>query len=283
MDIERRLKVPERRLTPAYLTRRLERFSNGISAGRWRSDETAEISISRSLTEQFGEVIEGDEAETLPIRVETTIEFHAEKTPLEYAPDSFVMAPQYTLRSSVSQEVLDDELPPNVIDEILREANGDDDGSGVDVNHPLYEIMDSIDKEGPFSREDFEAFDINCTQETEYEIDCDGEIQDYSTSVSYSIDDIVIHDVGYVRSLEQFQWTPTIMRNGIALERRPISVTELSSERILREVDGIDTEFEAFLMEKSLKELTEFAGVPREEHIRRIIGMIGILSSGRLR
>lgn len=273
MNIEREFKVSPKKLTNRQLRNTLWDFANVLAANRWQLDAVPHVELTRSIVESVGfEQIMGQH-EVTPIFNEIVISFSATKREAEYRGKVF-MLPYYHITSTVLQDIESSEIPRHVLDEMFKEVNDDD-------YHPVHDLLDDygID-EDTFSSDNLDDFEIKRQQEASYEIDHNGEIQEYTLSFSYTFDDAVAHEARYDSSSGEFMWAPVPLHDGESLERRPLIVPLLTQQEIETDMQRVDSEFEAFLLEKSLRELTEFSSVPPEEHIRRIMGMVGMVSSG---
>gem|GEM_PF-2238021 len=271
MNIEKGWKIPKNHLSPEYLANSLWDFSNALAAGRWNQRKIQRVSINREVVERLGFVEFVGDQEVQPIFNEISISFSAIKRGIEDEGGSFEV-PYYKITSTTSQDIDKNDIPSDVLDKIFED--------GEEEEHPLHDIMEESDDEGGFTADDLNMVELRRIQEVEYEINHDGGIEDYEISYAYSFDNTVVHEVGYNLVAARAASAMIPVGNDQINERRPLILPSLDADAIEREVEGFHAELMAFLFEQSEKDLMEFTGQPEEEHRKRILGMISLLSSG---
>ncbi|MFZ1301574.1 MAG: hypothetical protein WAQ27_03285 [Candidatus Microsaccharimonas sp.] len=277
MELNRSIQIPKRLQTAEQLNEANWNFANVLAMGKWSSNAIDRVGITRTVRESLGAEYELDEAYIQPIMNELTLSFFALKKYVETKDgEDEVLIPSYKIISTTSQEIEKLEIPEKVLEEIFEDFDEDEDDD---------DDRDEDDEDYPinWAKQNLDEFDIHRVQQVEYDIDHEGEIEDYTISYEYLIDDRQVHEVSYTHSSDEYSWAPILLANGTSLEKRPVVLTVLTKDEIKLETKGIDTAFEEFMLEKSLRELTALSGLPKEEHIRRLLSMIGLVSGGFIR
>jgi hypothetical protein len=276
MNTERGWRIPKSKQTEEYLTEAAWEFANKLAAGRWGYRSINQVAITRIVSEELGVEVMRTNQDVLPIFTTIELSFRAIKQYIENESGrGSINVPSYTITSTVSQQIDKAEIPKHVLNEMFEDAEEEE--------APFYDLIDmhgAEDEGAEWIADNLDEFDLTRSQEVEYDINHDGSLEDYSVRYLYLFDDTVVHTVDYTESSNEVLFVPVQTGSGKVYERRPLVVRNVSEERIPAEIEGIDSEFEKFLMERSLRELTEFTAQPREEHIRRILAMIGLLGSG---
>lgn len=279
MNISRGWKFSEKQLTPERFSDTLWNFSNRLAANRWNQKQISKVAITRSIGEMHGEEYYLGDASTPnvepvviePIFNEIFISFSAEKKLMEFDGGD-VYGPLYNIMSTTTQEIDKTDIPENVLEDIFAEAEDEESFMGA--------IAEQAGVGDGFKDiEDLETIDIQRVQEVEYDIDYAGGIIDYSIHYSYTFENEVVHEVGFDSEAERAREgleTAPVVSDGSIQERRPTVLTLLNEESLSSEIDEIDTA----LFEVSLQDVLRFTGLPEEEHRRRILGMVSMLSTG---
>lgn len=268
MNIDRAPNVPKRSLTSEHLLDEAFRVANGLAAGRWKHQRIREVQMTRKIVESFGDEYEVDEHSGNAIFDEVTISFSGLKRYLD-TKNGEAMVSTYLLTSTTSQDISIEEMPANVLGEILKDAS--------EEGHILYVDPEESDAQPVDLLGDFE---IQRNQEVAYEIDEDGELGEYTLRYFYTLDGEAAHETKYSNLEGQIVWNPIILADGTVSERKPFVLSKLNEANIEDEVQNIDASFEKFLSNRDIQELAEFSALPKEEHIRRVLGMIGMVSGG---
>lgn len=273
MNIYRGVQVPKRFQTPQHLAYDADRFANILAAGRWHQKGVHKVEISRLITETIGEELELAGEEIEPIFNEINISFSAVKRYLETEKGERLV-PHYKISSSTSQDIEKQEIPSEVLAEILEDAEEEYE------EHPLYDVMEDINVDLDSVVDNLDDIDIQRTQKDEYTFNHLGEIEEYSTNYSYMFNDAEVYSQEYDDSPWDFSWVPLQFTDSSIVEARPFLLALLNEESIRSETKNLDASFQEFLFDEDMRKITELGGISRQEHTRRIIGMIGMLSTG---
>jgi len=268
MNIDRAPNVPKRSLTSERLLDEASRFANGLAAGRWKHQRIQEVQLTRKIVESFGDEYEVDEHSGKAIFDEVTISFSGLKRYVDTKNGEAIVS-TYLLTSTTSQDISIEEMPANVLGEILKDAS--------EEGHILYVDPEESDVQPVDLLGDFE---IQRNQEVAYEIDEDGELGEYTLRYFYTLDGDAVHETKYSNLEGQIVWNPIILADGTVSERKLFVLPKLNEANIEDEAQNIDASFEKFLSNRDIQELAEFSALPKEEHIRRVLGMIGMVSGG---
>jgi hypothetical protein len=280
MNIDRPSNIPKRLRTSEYLAHETWRYANDLAANQWDSDGIERVQnvqtvvevintlydVEAVAAEQNGEDEDAEDEDakfTEPVFVQTTLSFLAVKRYFEEEKD----VPFYVVQSETIQGIDKEEIPLHVLDEIADDAEED--------GHALHDTMDEGEK---FDINDLEDFSIQRTQKVIYEVDRSGELHDYVISYAYSLDGNSIHEVEYSHSGSEMTWKPTLISEGVPIEGKPLVLPLLTESAIGSEVRDIDISFKEFMSDRDLRELTLFSAQPKQEHIRRILGMLSVLT-----
>lgn len=272
MNIDRAPKIAKRLQTPEHLVDEAWHFANTLAAGRWSHERIKEVETIQKIIESVGDDYELDEHYGEAIFDEVIVTFSALKQYVE-TKRGYVLAPTYSITSSTSQFITKDEIPENVFNQIIHDADDED--------HPLnVAIEESGMQTSDLHLDTLEDFDVERTQEVTYLIGHDGEIEEYMLRYFYCIDDINVHEVMYSYSVCDAMWAPISLADGSVLEKKPIVLAALNEAEVDTASKDIDASFDRFLIDEDFQTLTEFSAQPRQEHIRRALGMISLASSG---
>jgi len=280
MDINRAPHIAKRLQSPEGLANEAWHFANTLAAGRWGRDEVQGVEISRMITEAVGEVIERSDRDIEPIYNELTIAFSALKHQVDTDKGVF-MVPKYSITCATSQNIDKEEIPLNVLNEILNDAETED--------HPLKDIFDESKEESSenlstesreFIIDSLDDMEIQRTQSVDYTISHEGEIEDYRVDYEYKLDETIVHEISYIDSQSQVIWYPIRLADDTVLERRPIMLLTLDELRLKQATQNIDSSIEQFMLNQDLLELSELAALPAEERIRQVLATISLISSG---
>lgn len=263
MNIERLQPISNRRSQQQVLARTCFNLANQLTGGRWRHDKVRTTHLERSIVERQGlELLMHDVG---PFHDEVLLSFRADKYLLDDDLEEG-SGVTYTLNSSVSQDIKKDDIPRRVMDEIFEEMDEDDE---------LSDLREQPDDDG------FEQLEITRQQETEYTIDEDGEVEEYSSTYKYFFDNQEVHEVGYSNTNGQVLTVPIRnLRTLEVLDARPLVVPPMDEETIRTSAFTIDEDWRRFLTDRELKAAFEFSAQPLLEHRRRAMSMIALLTSG---
>lgn len=272
MNIYKAPIVPKSLQTPEGLADEAWHFANAIAAGRWKYRNVQQVEHSSKIIESVGEGYNLAEYYGEPIFNEIILSFTALK---EYVrtKNGYELLPAYEITSTTSQDITKDEIPDHVLEELIEDAEIE--------GHPLHEILsDPNSQVSDLKLDTFEDFDIERSQEVTYNINHEGEFDDYTMRYFYSINGANTHEAVYSHSLSQIEWMPIIAADGLAIEHRPIVLQALFEANIESDAREIDASYERFLSDKDFSELTEFGAVGKDVHIRQALGMLSMASSG---
>jgi len=162
MDIHSAKHIVETPQPPEALHEAAWSFANKLANDKWSWRKTHKVEITRTITEVLGEERVLNELEVEPIYTDITISFSAMKRYV-YEGRRLYIEPEYNLCSTTTQDITKDEMPRNVLIEIVE---------------------DLMDENDPQTEEDVEAslddHDLERVQEVDYTINKDGEIQHYN-------------------------------------------------------------------------------------------------------
>jgi hypothetical protein len=262
MDIYSAKHIVETPQPPEALHEAAWSFANELANDKWSWRKTHKVEITRSITEVLGEEGALKEFEVEPIYTDITISFSALKRYV-YEGRRLYIEPEYNLCSTTSQDITKDEMPRNVL---------------VDI------VEDLMDEDDPQLEEDVETSlddqDLGRVQEVNYTINKDGNIQHYNLSYSYTIDGNIVHTVEQTESREEVRFTSIRMFDGRALEARPVILAYLNEYGVQSGARDFDDSYNEFLLQQELEKLDELAKIPKEEHTRRALAMIALVSDG---
>ncbi len=290
MNLNKIPNIPKRHRAPDHLASETWHLANALSGGTWDQKEIERVQLTRSIVESIyptydveakaeenknslddensAEYSEGEvPTHTQPVGSEVTLSFLAVKRYMEYEEG---LVPFYVLQSETTQHIEKEEIPNNVLEEIVEDA-----GASASA---LFSMEDDEDDSSDVVS--FDKYAIHRTQKVLYEIDQYGEIDDYSISYAYSLDGSTVHETEYTNSESGRTWDPVTIADGSSLEGKPFLLPVLNKAAYKREIKNFNDSFIALLAEKELSEAMEFSALPRQEHIRRILGMLGVLSGG---
>jgi len=273
MNLERSSKIPERLLNPKHLLGEASDFANVLAAGRWNHLDIQEVEMTRRIVVSSGHEVELLERDTYPIYDAITISFSAIKryidTHSDDPEDSADVVSTYKISSTTSQELSIDEMPSNVLEQILQDA---EEPGNLLYRDPLESDVKPI--------KTLDDYSITRNQEVVYEIDHEGEIDDYTLRYFYALGDENVHEIEYTYSDSAIIWSPTRLADGTEGEKKPFALPLLKEYDLESETKNIDHSFEELLKHQDVLEMNEYSLLPQEEHIRRMLGMIGMVSSG---
>lgn len=268
MNLERSPKIPKRLLNSEHLLAEASAFADVLAAGRWKYPTTKGVQRTDKFIESAGEDYEFDEEFDKVIVNAVTISFSALKRYVETEKGSVAVS-TFTVTSTTSQEITKDEIPSNVMSEILEDAK--------DPDHLLYIDPEVSDVD---ASDEIEGYDIRRNQEVVYSINNEGEIDDYTLRYYYSLDDESVHELEHSNSDNQILWNPIRLDDGSISERMPFGLADIDEAGIDGETENIDASFMKLLDFQDTQELDAFGALDEEEHIRRVLGMISIVSGG---
>ena len=280
MDFDKTPRIASKFLTPDHLAEKVWNLAYEISSHKWGQKKTARTGITRYLQETIGATREFGDREVEPIYNEMTLSFTALKRYIQ-DDDGDYISPVYVVRSTTAQDITKEEIPLNVLDSVIYDADTE--------GHPLYDVFESFSEEDTENLDEaskqkltdsLDEFEIQRLQEVRYEVGKDGEVLDYEMSYAYTLDEDTVHEIAYNSSSDQILWQALKLADGSDGERRPLAVRSLNNDIIDTEMSDFDVSIERFLIDQDIKELTELSKLPKEEHIRRILGMISMISSG---
>ena len=278
MNIEHSRRVPERQLTEAHLAKRLYDFSNVLANGRWPYD-TYMVETTQCVIEQLGDE---DESDLGPIYNEVTVSFSAARQTLE-EDGEMIIVPHYSLTSTISQEIEKAEIPTHVLDAIFKEATEDQESLAYEVLEDAG-FSDLLENGTGFGvgddSDNLDQFEIKRIQELEYSIDHEGKVEDYTVSYAYSFDDVIVHNAVYQLSNSKVLTRPVYGVGGEVIDQQPIYVPHLDADALTGHLATLDTRVETFFTEEALRILETEVDIPQKEHVRRALGMLGVVSSG---
>jgi len=265
MDIYKPHHVPKRLKTPDHLVDEAWHLANNLTIGRWNRRNIQRTEMTRSVIEVIGRETELRDQDIEAVFTDITISFSAVKfhSNPKLRDGDF---PLYTLASTTSQNIAKSEIPQNVLDEILTDA--------LEEGHPLYDEPDELSMT---PAEKLEGSTLERSQQVVYAIDYEGDFHDYTLGYSYSINSESVHQIDYTHS-ETRKHLDAI--DGTKDEVRSTEPVTLNGEAIEKDVNNIDSAFEQFIIDREFDNLIEFGGLPKEEHIRRALGMMSMFSSG---
>jgi len=273
MNIYRGVRIPERLQTTEHLAAKTYAFANALSAGRWHQGNVPKVEITRSIAEELGSKYTLNNEGVEPIHTEITISFSAIKRLIENSNGDLMLAPTYMVTSTTTQDIRKNEIPEVVLDEIFENKEEDD--------HLVDDLMEATGLDADdITAENFDELELRRVQEDEYTINHLGELRDYSANYSYTFDDVEVHRVGYRHSNSEITWRPMSLADGTEGEGKPFILLALNEDTIKDEVRNIDAAYTEYMETEFVREVTEFGGLSKEEHIRRVLGMISMVSGG---
>ena len=274
MDINKSFNVPKRLHTPEYLVEQANSFANTLAAGRWNSHSIQEVGRISKIIEIIGDEFEMDEHYGSEVINTVTLSFAGMKE-FVHTENEYLEVPAYVLTSTTGQEITKDEIPENVLKEIIEEAHIEE--------HPLHKLLNKDDPQmSDLYLDTFDDFTIERIQQALYTIDHKGEFEDYVLRYFYTIDGENVYEVFYTHSKSEITSIPTMLADGSEGEEKPISLDLLDEDTLEAEVLNIDVSHEKLLDSRDIRELNEFSELPKQEHIRRVLGMISLISSGQV-
>jgi len=272
MNINKSFNVPKRLHTPEYLLAEAGSFANALAAGRWNNHSIQEVSQTSKIIEVIGDEFDTREIYGNEVINTVTLSFAGIK---EFVPidDEYIEVPSYVITGTIAQAITKDEIPENVLKEIIEEAHIED--------HPLRKLLDKDDPQtSDLYLETFDDVEIERIQQGLYTIDYKGDFEDYVLRYFYTIDGDRVYEVFYTHSKNEITSIPTMLADGSEGEEKPIALNPLDEEAVEAEVLNIDASHEKLLDSRDIRELNEFSQLPKREHIRRVLGMISMISSG---
>jgi len=277
MNIYKGIRIPESFQTPDHLVDTAQRYADSLAAGRWRQNTIHKVNISRTIADTMGREAEFEGYTVLPVYNEVSISFSAIKRFIEDGTFSSLV-PQFSIKSTVEQEIEKKEIPPNILEAIMRSRDEDDDSD--DSDNLMYDTRSGDEDLG---MEDLDDLQIMRVQEDEYSFNYLGEIEEYTTLYMYTFDDVVVNEVGFHQKNDDSKWNPVWLHNGVSYENKPSSLKTLSEQSLDEEIVSVDNELRDLLVLDAHPELEQLSTLPKEEHIRRILGMISLVSDGTMR
>jgi hypothetical protein len=269
MNIYKGIQIPESHKTPDYLAGEASRFADVLASGRWHQKRIHKVERTQTIVETVGTEYEYDESEIEPIYNEITISFSALKRYFEDE-DGPSSVPHYHIESTTAQGIDKHDIPRNVLDEIFANAIEDE-------GHDVIDELGIEDDE--LTEDNLDSFGIQRIQEDGYAFNHLGVIEEYTTSYRYTFDDSVVHEVGHMYEVDEgFMWRPVELSEGSANENKLIGLASLNEASIETALKNFDVGLQEFLIVETHPELREV--LPEKEHIKRILGMIGMLSNG---
>jgi hypothetical protein len=264
MDIDRTNRIPNRHVTSNNLEKRVSSLATALSGGRWfgykaEGIEVTHTYIERDDYESIDDMHVAEHKKVEPIYTSVSLGFIASREVVTHEGEIYSV-PEYVISSTVTQEVHKSEIPEAVLDEIFKEGQESDYGED--------------------SGDNLDEFTLKRVQKLTYSIDNQGEIEEYELSYSYLVGDSVVHSAVYSEMDDRFTMEAVRDSNGTAVERKPRSTVELTSDEINEYIASLDSHLERFMLEELEKEKDHVVGMSKEEHIKRALGMIGMISSG---
>jgi len=268
MDINKERNIPKRLQTTEHLADEVWHLANNLSIGRWRFRDMQQVESMRGVIETLGEELERLDFEIEPVFNQVKLSFVASKLYI-VTKRGDPGVPMYKLTSITSQDIEQDEIPADVLADILEDAS-----------HEGHALNDEDGFLGLEPQELLQASELQRNQEVTYMIDYEGEFSDYTLRYFYSIDGVSVHEMEYSHSGREVLWNPIRLADGTVNESKPAVLLSLTNSTIEADVKNIDSSLERFLIERDVNDLAEFAELPNEEHVRRALGMVSMLSSG---
>ena len=108
----------------------------------------------------------------------------------------------------------------------------------------------------------------------------DGSIESHTLTHSYHFDDVEMYSVPYDSMSAQRSVRPVSYENERFTDSQPIYVASLTAETLQNHLDSFDESTLRFWGELEAEALRSRAEIPREEHIRRALGMLSMVASG---
>lgn len=283
MNIERSPRISDRLATNDHLSKRLHLFANVLARGRWLEDSVQSVKATQSYVERIGEDTVSEGVEIHPILSEVSVEFEATKILVEDDDGIMYSMPRYTVTTFVSQDIEKSDIPSHILDEIFKDAQDEHSEAHDFLIEAGFE--DVIDRrkwhDGPDDDDDnFDQFEIKRVQEAEYTVLGDGTIEDYSLESMYSFDDTILQSVHYSQTNSDDLSRPISYGENGPTDRRPISLPDLTQSSIREYLANIDSLTETFFAEQAIRDLEVVAQLPEADHIRRIMSMVAMVSSG---
>lgn len=247
---ERSPQVPNYLVSNEGLADACRDFADHLTDSRWHSRSIRYARLERMVTDEIGKELGSVE----PIVLTHTVVFNG------FKPDRHEDAELYMVRSSISQEIEEEEIPPHVLREIFGSDDEDDAEDDLQDEDDMSEIL--IERE----------------QVLEYHIDDEGNIQDYKLEFNYKFDEEIVHTLDYDPTTEPGAiTTPTLVVDGIPVEARPVIVELLTKESADREVQDIENDLIELRFRNELGEVAT-----PTDHIRRALSILAVVSSGMI-
>lgn len=281
MDFDKLPRVSKRAATPRRLALRSWNYANSLANGKWNTPEKHEVENTRSVMEKIGIdiVLEGQDVEA--IYNEMTISFRAMKRYVDTEGGEDYLAPLYSFISTTTQDLGVSELPANVLKEILFDVDEQD--------HPLYEVFEKLDEESAaeMSGESknkimnaLDDFNVQRAQEERYQIDENGEVDEYEVRYLYMLDETNVHEVSYSGADRELAWQPVRFDEGEMQERKPLVLSRLTAGDVESDIKSIDASIEQFMTAQEVEALSYLTELPEKERIRRVMSMLSLVSGG---
>ena len=279
MDMTRAPRVAKRLQSPEGLANEAWHLANALTAGRWADDTIHSTDKSHSITEVTGVELEEGDRDYEPVYSKLTVAFSALKRYVSTDEGAF-MAPTYSITCATSQNIEKEEIPRNVLEEILKDTD--------DEEHPLYDAFkecgeESSDELSVESKEsiigNLDNMEILRTQSIDYSVGYDGEIEDYTIDYGYSLDENIVHEMSYIDSQSQVVWYPIRLADDSVREHRPIVLFTLDEVSLENAAKNIDSSIEQFMTNQDIIELGELSALSKQERIRRVLATISLMSN----
>jgi hypothetical protein len=281
MNFDRPPRLSERKSTPDRLWREAWHFANTLTNGNWSSPQYREVEETRSVIEMLGSEFEIISGTVKPIYNETVLTFNAFKRHVEIEDEEGYIAPAYDITSSTTQDISVEELPLNVLEEILVDVDEDE--------HPLEEAFEScIESSASDLSQESRRILISAlgdvliqrSQEESYSVNERGNIDSYEVRYLYMLDEQNVHEVDYSSLNGELSWQPISLYDGRVVERKPIGLLSIGEEDLESNISTIDDDIEYFLTSEEIYTLSALAELSQKERTRRVLSMLSLVSSG---
>lgn len=274
MNYEQAFRPKDNEVTSRQVVKACRKFANILASGQWRDSENRGLSITRSFQEVIGHegVIAPSDITFSPITIETEVSFLARKNP--YVVDiegRQTLAEEYIISAAVTETIPYSEVPKELLAGLDDAIDVDD--MGIEYSVPLAEQPEILQKI-VFERQ----------HELTYEIDAWGEIDDYSIIVRYIADDCTIDERVYSWSddAQEYRYEPTgvVTPNEEVYEWRRATLSKMTEDDISQFLKTFEKIIENVSDAEEFEQITDEIYIGEDEHCRRILGMIAMVSVG---
>lgn len=261
MNIEKFHPIPDRLATEQAVAAALGNLTEKLGHGRWYQDDVRRVSMSRTVTEMLGGFPTDDDTIAPPIYNDVKIDFNAQKWPVRDEKGLRFDVVEYSLMTTVNQDINQDEVPEGIRQEVLEDSDEDDWANGV-------------------TSEDLSFYDLSRQQTSIYTIYETGECKDYQIRYSYLADGYEWYEQSYASDDAVLMKAPVHLADGSAIDYRPSFLSLLTEGSMVSDSQRIDQEWQDFVAQQAFGEMTEFAGQTPQERSRRVLAGVALLTSG---